>query len=96
MAIGLNDIGHCIASRRSSDHNPRLAPTSAIHLEDIWPPRAPSSCAGRSAIRLCPESYSGNQLQGWITIELYPYVDDPDQAASTALGRVRAILAEIR
>jgi hypothetical protein len=26
--------------------------------------------------------------QGWITIELYPYVDDPDEAARTALARV--------
>ena len=31
--------------------------------------------------------------QGWVTIELYPYVDDPDGAARTALTRVREILA---
>jgi hypothetical protein len=28
---------------------------------------------------------------GWITIELYPYVDDPDAAARTALQRVTEI-----
>jgi len=27
----------------------------------------------------------------WITIELYPYVDDPDAAARTALHRVREL-----
>jgi hypothetical protein len=27
-----------------------------------------------------------------VTIELYPYVDDPDQAARTALTRVTAIM----
>jgi hypothetical protein len=33
--------------------------------------------------------------RGWITIELYPYIDDPDQAARTALARVRDILAKL-
>ena len=28
---------------------------------------------------------------GWITVELYPYVDDPDLAASTARERVLKI-----
>jgi sugar phosphate isomerase/epimerase len=30
--------------------------------------------------------------KGWVTIELYPYVDDPDPAARTALDRVRLIM----
>jgi hypothetical protein len=30
-----------------------------------------------------------------VTIELYPYVDDPDAAARTALERVRAILTTV-
>src|SRR5262249_44849404 len=29
---------------------------------------------------------------GWITVELYPYVEDPDPAARTAFERVRAVL----
>ena len=32
---------------------------------------------------------------GWVTIELYPYVDDPDAAARTALERVKQILANV-
>ena len=32
---------------------------------------------------------------GWITIELYPYADDPDTAARLALQRVREILARL-
>ena len=31
---------------------------------------------------------------GWITIELYPFIDDPDQAARTALERVRALVEQ--
>jgi hypothetical protein len=30
-----------------------------------------------------------------MTIELYPYVDDPDAAARTAFQRVNQILAEL-
>lgn len=29
---------------------------------------------------------------GWVTIELYPYVADPDEAARLALERVTAIV----
>ena len=28
---------------------------------------------------------------GWVTIELYPYTDDPDHAARTALERVKKL-----
>jgi sugar phosphate isomerase/epimerase len=31
--------------------------------------------------------------QGWVTIELYPYVENPDEAASRALKRITEILA---
>jgi sugar phosphate isomerase/epimerase len=29
----------------------------------------------------------------WITVELYPYADNPDEAASTAFERVSKLLA---
>jgi sugar phosphate isomerase/epimerase len=29
--------------------------------------------------------------RGWVTVELYPYVDDPDGAAGAALEYVRAV-----
>ena len=32
---------------------------------------------------------------GWVTIELYPYVDDPDAAARTARERITKVLAEL-
>ena len=32
---------------------------------------------------------------GWVTVELYPYIDNPDAAARTALERIRHILATI-
>jgi sugar phosphate isomerase/epimerase len=31
---------------------------------------------------------------GWVTIELYPYVADPDAAARTARERILPLLAE--
>ena len=33
--------------------------------------------------------------QGWITIELYPYIDDPDAAARTALQRISKLVNEL-
>jgi sugar phosphate isomerase/epimerase len=32
------------------------------------------------------------EYKGWVTIELYPYIDDPDMAARTARERVLTIL----
>jgi sugar phosphate isomerase/epimerase len=32
---------------------------------------------------------------GWVTIELYPYVDEPDQAARVALERVQQMHNQI-
>ena len=34
-------------------------------------------------------------FRSWITVELYPYVDDPDPAARTAFERVGKLLAEL-
>ena len=42
----------------------------------------------------CFRAIRAMKYDGWVTIELYPYIDDPDQAARTALTRVQAILAQ--
>ncbi len=101
-AIGLNfDIGHsyCVSDDPATTI-PRLAPyIRHFHLEDIAATRVHHHLVpGEGAIDFAAvlRAIQAINYQGWITIELYPYVDDPDQAASTALSRVRAILAGIR
>ena len=48
---------------------------------------------GEGAIDFASVLQAINEIgyRGWITIELYPYTDDPDHAARTALERVGAI-----
>lgn len=101
-AIGLNfDIGHsyCVGDDPATVI-PKLAPyIRHFHLEDIAATRVHHHLVpGEGAIDFAAvlRNIQAINYQGWITIELYPYVDDPDQAASTALSRVRAILAGIR
>jgi len=49
---------------------------------------------GRTRLSDVIEAIRAIGYDGWVTIELYPYVDDPDRAARTALDRVRDILAK--
>ena len=42
----------------------------------------------------CFRAIRAMKYDGWVTIELYPYIDDPDLAARTALTRVQEILAK--
>ena len=42
----------------------------------------------------CFRAIRALKYDGWVTIELYPYIDDPDLAARTALARVNEILAK--
>jgi sugar phosphate isomerase/epimerase len=100
-AVGLNfDVGHffCVG-----DDVPvaieRLAPfISHFHLEDIAATRVHHHLIpGEGAIDF-PAVFRAMRTidyEGWVTIELYPYVDDPDAAATTAYHRVAAMLAEI-
>lgn len=96
-AVGLNlDIGHmyCVGED-PADSLLRLAPhVRHIHLEDIAATRVHAHLVpGDGAIDfrkvLCSIQSIG--YTGWLTIELYPYVVDPDRAAQTALERIQAI-----
>lgn len=88
--LGLNfDIGHAFCmSEEPQDWIPRMAAhTKHYHLEDIAPSREHRHLIpGRGAIDfpavLGEIAKSG--YQGWITVELYPYIDDPDQAGREA------------
>ena len=41
-----------------------------------------------------PQLHQELVASGWVTIELYPYIADPDLAARTALSRVQEIVAQ--
>lgn len=94
-AIGLNfDIGHfyCVGDDPAATV-PRLARfTRHYHLEDIAASRVHHHLIpGEGAIDFAGtlQAIKASGYDGWITIELYPYVDDPDEVARTALERIR-------
>jgi sugar phosphate isomerase/epimerase len=88
--VGLNfDIGHayCV-SEDPQNWVAKMAPhTRHYHLEDIAPTRVHQHLVpGRGAIDF-PATRAAIQMTGytgWLTVELYPYGDDPDGAAKEA------------
>jgi sugar phosphate isomerase/epimerase len=97
-AVGLNfDIGHfyCVGDDPAATV-PRLARyIRHFHLEDIAATRVHHHLIpGEGAIDFSAtlRAIQNMGYTGWITIELYPYIDDPDSAARTALQRIEAIL----
>jgi sugar phosphate isomerase/epimerase len=98
-AVGLNfDIGHfyCVNDDPAATV-PRLKKfTRHYHLEDIAATRVHHHLVpGEGAIDFTGtlQAIRTTGYNGWITIELYPYVDDPDPAAKTAFERVSRLLA---
>ncbi|HEY1785642.1 MAG TPA: sugar phosphate isomerase/epimerase family protein [Pirellulales bacterium] len=88
--VGLNfDVGHayCVGED-PQDWVARLAPhTRHYHFEDIAATRVhkhliPGTGSIDFAATLAAIAASG--YDGWITVELYPYVDEPDTAAREA------------
>lgn len=88
--LGLNfDIGHayCV-SQEPAEWIPRMARhTRHYHIEDIAATRkhahlVPGDGAIDFASTLAAIATTG--YTGWITVELYPYVDDPDEAGRRA------------
>jgi sugar phosphate isomerase/epimerase len=98
-AVGLNfDIGHayCVGDDPATTI-PRVAKyIRHFHLEDIAATRVHHHLIpGEGAIDFAATFRAIRQIgyDGWVTIELYPYVDDPDAAARTALERVQKVLS---
>ena len=98
-AVGLNfDIGHayCVGDDPATTI-PRVAGyIRHFHLEDIAATRVHHHLVpGEGAIDFAATFRAIRQIgyDGWVTIELYPYVDDPDAAARTALERVRPLMS---
>lgn len=89
--VGLNfDIGHafCVGDDPVS-WIPRLAShTRHYHIEDISAERIHHHLTpGDGAIDFPPilKAIESSGYDGWVTVELYPYLDKPDEAGAKAL-----------
>jgi sugar phosphate isomerase/epimerase len=95
--VGLNfDIGHAFCVGESPEHwIARMAPhTKHYHIEDIASTREHKHLIpGQGVIdfRAVLREIARTGYEGWITVELYPYADDPDAAG----GEARRFLEEI-
>ncbi|HEV3236278.1 MAG TPA: sugar phosphate isomerase/epimerase family protein [Gemmataceae bacterium] len=100
-AVGLNfDIGHayCVGDEPAPTLKRLAKYIRHFHLEDIAATRVHHHLVpGEGAIDFAATLQAIRDIgyTGWITIELYPYVDDPDPAARTALERVGAIMKSV-
>jgi sugar phosphate isomerase/epimerase len=98
--IGLNfDVGHayCV-SEDPQDWIAKMAPhTRHYHLEDIAATRVHQHLVpGRGAIDFAATlaEIRKTGYDGWLTVELYPYLDDPDAAATEAREYLTKLLAQ--
>jgi sugar phosphate isomerase/epimerase len=100
-AVGLNfDIGHmyCVGDDPAPTVRRLAKFIRHVHLEDIAATRVHHHLIpGDGAIDFAATLTALRDIgyQGWVTIELYPYVEDPDLAARTALERVTAVAAKL-
>jgi sugar phosphate isomerase/epimerase len=99
-SIGLNfDVGHAFCVREDL---PRAIAKLArhirhYHLEDIAATRVHHHLVpGTGAIDFAAvvEAIRGTGYDGWLTVELYPFQEDPDAAARGALDVLRPLLRE--
>jgi sugar phosphate isomerase/epimerase len=97
--IGLNfDVGHayCVGED-PQDWIAKMAPhTRHYHLEDIAATRVHQHLVpGRGAIDFAATlaEIRKTGYDGWLTVELYPYLDDPDAAATEAREYLTKLLA---
>jgi sugar phosphate isomerase/epimerase len=97
--LGLNfDIGHMFCVGEDPAHSiRRLAPhIRHVHLEDIAATRVHHHLIpGEGAIDFSAVLAALREINydRWVTIELYPYVQDPDHAARTAYERIAPLIS---
>jgi sugar phosphate isomerase/epimerase len=99
--VGLNfDIGHayCVG-QDPQDWVARMQRyTRHYHIEDIAATRFHRHLIpGRGAIDIeaTLRAIAATGYQGWLTVELYPYIDSPDEAAREAHGYMSALLEKL-
>ncbi|HEY5313941.1 MAG TPA: sugar phosphate isomerase/epimerase family protein [Pirellulales bacterium] len=100
-AVGLNfDIGHayCVGED-PQDWVARMAPhTRHYHCEDIAATRVHQHLVpGDGAIdfRATLSAIAATGYEGFLTVELYPYIQDPDLAAVRAFDYLSCLAAEL-
>jgi sugar phosphate isomerase/epimerase len=99
--IGLNfDVGHAYCVNEDpQDWIAKMAPhTRHYHLEDIAATRVHQHLVpGRGAIDFPATlaAIANTGYDGWLTVELYPYLDDPDAAAREARKFLTKVAAGI-
>jgi sugar phosphate isomerase/epimerase len=96
-ALGLNlDVGHhfCVGEFLP-DVIARLAPhIDHVHIEDIAATRVHEHLVpGDGAIDFAGvfDALDGGGYDGWVTVELYPFVEDPDAAGRRAREHLMSI-----
>lgn len=100
-SVGLNfDIGHAFCMGQTPhEWVARMAPhTRHYHIEDIAADRVHAHrIPGEGAIDLRATLLAiiESGYEGWVTVELYPYIDDPDAAGRRAKAHLQGILAEL-
>jgi sugar phosphate isomerase/epimerase len=98
--VGLNfDIGHAFCVGEDPQHwVARMQPhTRHYHFEDIADTRVHRHLIpGRGAIDFDAtlRAIAATGYDGWLTVELYPYIDSPDDAAREAHAYMTARLAK--
>jgi len=99
--LGLNfDVGHayCVG-QDPQDWIARMAPhTKHYHVEDIAPSRVHRHLVpGRGAIdfEATLRAIARSGYDGWITVELYPYVENPDEAGREAKEYLEGVLGKL-
>lgn len=99
--IGLNfDIGHayCVGED-PQDWVAKMAPhTKHYHFEDIADTRVHKHLIpGHGAVEFHAtlQAIDATGYDGWITVELYPYIDNPDDAAREAREYLTAAMVKL-
>lgn len=99
--VGLNfDMGHayCVAEE-PAEWIPRMAKhTRHYHIEDIAATRVHAHLVpGDGAIDFTAalRALAATNYAGWVTVELYPFVDDPDAAGRRAKAHLERIAATV-
>lgn len=96
--LGLNfDIGHafCVGEDPWKWIAPLASHTKHYHIEDIGADRTHRHLIpGRGAIDFVAtlREIIRTGYDGWVTVELYPYIDAPDSAGREAKAHLEAIL----
>jgi sugar phosphate isomerase/epimerase len=96
--LGLNfDIGHayCVGQDPQNWIARMAKHTKHYHLEDIATTRRHAHLIpGRGGIDIPAvlREIAKSGYQGWITVELYPYIEDPDAAGLEAIAHVKKLL----